>query len=58
MRHTTQNHSSKLMTVIQLTTWSKMGGKFTTNTTEMMLVAFSFQEFNPRKNYILLGHFM
>jgi hypothetical protein len=38
------------------TTWSTMGGKFTTNKTGF--VTFSLPEFNLKKQYVLLGHFM
>jgi hypothetical protein len=38
------------------TTWSKMGGKFTT--TKTGFVKFSLPEFNLKKQYDHLGHFM
>jgi hypothetical protein len=38
------------------TTWSIMGGKFTT--TKTGFVTFSLPEFNLKKKSVLLGHFM
>jgi hypothetical protein len=40
------------------TTWSTMGGKFTTTKTGNMLVTFSFSEFNLKKKCVLLRKFM
>jgi hypothetical protein len=38
------------------TTWSTVGGQFTT--TKTGFVTFSLTEFNLKKKYVLLGHFM
>jgi hypothetical protein len=46
LRHVPQHHLSKQMTIIK-PTWSKMGGKFTTNKTEFL--TFSPPAFNLKK---------